>query len=56
MAYALRQGVVGTDRLIELGRKGDGVVGWNLDSEQISNGLGCTSEESRYVREPWWRT
>lgn len=45
----------GTDRLIELGRKGNGVVGWNLDSEQISNGLGCTSTESRYVREPWWR-
>ncbi|MEU2238203.1 hypothetical protein ABZ572_02210 [Streptomyces sp. NPDC018338] len=45
-----------TDRLIELGREGDGVVGWSLDSEQISNGLGCTSEESRYVREPWWRT
>ncbi|MGW6391401.1 hypothetical protein ACWFR1_13050 [Streptomyces sp. NPDC055103] len=44
-----------TDRLIELGRKGNGVVGWNLDSEQVSNGLGCTSTESRYVREPWWR-
>ncbi|MET9676215.1 hypothetical protein ABZY68_24450 [Streptomyces sp. NPDC006482] len=45
----------GNDRLIELGRKGDGVVGWNLDSEEVSNGLGCTSDESRYVREPWWR-
>ncbi|AJF68286.1 hypothetical protein [Streptomyces vietnamensis] len=44
-----------SDRLIELSRKGNGVVGWNLDSEQISDGLGCTSEESRYVREPWWR-
>ncbi|MGW5777984.1 hypothetical protein [Streptomyces sp. NPDC003863] len=44
-----------SDRLIELSREGDGVVGWNLDSEQISNGLGCVSEESRYVREPWWR-
>ncbi|MFH8621273.1 hypothetical protein ACH4A8_05090 [Streptomyces vietnamensis] len=44
-----------SDRLIELSRKGSGVVGWNLDSEQISDGLGCTSEESRYVREPWWR-
>ncbi|MGW9449186.1 hypothetical protein [Streptomyces sp. NPDC055632] len=43
------------DRLIELGRKGDGVVGWNLDSEQVSNGLDCTAEESRFVREPWWR-
>ncbi|MFJ5830930.1 hypothetical protein [Streptomyces sp. NPDC093089] len=44
-----------SDRLIELGREGDGVVGWNLDTEEISNGLGCTSDESRFVREPWWR-
>ncbi|RVU27873.1 hypothetical protein EOT10_06205 [Streptomyces antnestii] len=43
------------NRLIELGRKGNGVVGWNLDTEQVSNGLGCTSDESLYVREPWWR-
>lgn len=42
-------------RLIELSRKGNGVVGWDLDAEQISNGLGCVSEETRYVREPWWR-
>ncbi|MDQ0987611.1 hypothetical protein [Streptomyces sp. V2I9] len=45
----------GSDRLIELGRKGNGVVGWNLDTEEISNGTGCTGEESLYVREPWWR-
>lgn len=45
-----------SDRLIELARKGNGVVGWNLDSGQISNGLGCTSDESLYVREPWWRS
>ncbi|WP_228988741.1 hypothetical protein [Streptomyces sp. DH8] len=44
-----------SDRLIELGRKGSGVVGWNLDTEEISNGTGCTAEESLYVREPWWR-
>ncbi|MET8971464.1 hypothetical protein [Streptomyces hydrogenans] len=43
-------------RLIELSRKGNGVVGWNLDAEEISNGLGCTGTESRFVREPWWRT
>ncbi len=43
-------------RLIELSRKGNGVVGWNLDAEEISNGLGCTATESRYVREPWWRS
>lgn len=44
-----------SNRLIELGRKGNGVVGWNLDTEEISNGAGCTGEESLYVREPWWR-
>ncbi|WP_031012899.1 hypothetical protein [Streptomyces sp. NRRL F-5727] len=43
-------------RLIELSRVGDGVVGWNLDAEEISNGVGCTSTDSRYVREPWWRS
>ncbi|MET9347631.1 hypothetical protein [Streptomyces termitum] len=43
-------------RLIELSRKGNGVVGWNLDAEEVSNGLGCTATESRYVREPWWRS
>ncbi|MFB9605170.1 hypothetical protein ACFFTQ_19555 [Streptomyces roseofulvus] len=43
-------------RLIELSRKGDGVVGWNLDAEEVSNGVACTSTESRYVREPWWRS
>ncbi|MGW4272069.1 hypothetical protein ACWEGQ_06800 [Streptomyces seoulensis] len=44
-----------SDRLIELGRKGNGVVGWNLDTREIANGQGCTGEESLYVREPWWR-
>ncbi|MFE1269876.1 hypothetical protein [Streptomyces sp. NPDC058757] len=43
-------------RLIELSRKGNGVVGWNLEAEEISNGLGCTATESRFVREPWWRS
>lgn len=43
-------------RLIELGRKGDGVVGWNLDDREISNGRACTATESRTVRAPWWRS
>ncbi|WP_318215622.1 hypothetical protein [Streptomyces sp. SCL15-6] len=44
-----------SNRLIELGRKGSGVVGWNLDTEEVSNGTGCAGEEGLYVREPWWR-
>jgi hypothetical protein len=44
-----------SNRLIELGRKGNGVVGWNLDTGEISNGAVCSAEESLYVREPWWR-
>ncbi|MFJ8699050.1 hypothetical protein [Streptomyces ardesiacus] len=44
-----------SNRLIELSRKGNGVVGWNLDTEEISNGARCAGEESLYVREPWWR-
>lgn len=42
------------NRLIELSRKGNGVVGWNLDTAGLSNGLGCTGEDL-YVREPWGR-
>ncbi|PZT73385.1 MULTISPECIES: hypothetical protein [unclassified Streptomyces] len=42
-------------RLIELSRKGNGIVGWNLDTDEITNGDACTGEESLYVREPWWR-
>ncbi|MFE6973067.1 hypothetical protein [Streptomyces sp. NPDC057682] len=44
-----------SNRLIELGRKGNGVVGWNLDTGEISDGAACTGEESLFVRDPWWR-
>lgn len=44
----------GSNRLMELGRKGNGVVDWNLDTEEAPNGAGG-GEESLYVREPWWR-
>ncbi|TGB10287.1 hypothetical protein [Streptomyces sp. MZ04] len=43
-----------TQRLIELGRKGNGVVGWNLDTEEVSNGAGCEDTGSLRVREAWW--
>ncbi|KLJ05114.1 hypothetical protein [Streptomyces sp. KE1] len=42
-------------RLIELQRQGNGVVGWNLDRAEVSNGVGCAGLASRTVREPWWR-
>ncbi|MGW7546964.1 hypothetical protein ACWGKQ_38580 [Streptomyces sp. NPDC054770] len=45
-----------SNRLIELGRKVDGAVGWNPGSEQVSDGLGCTSGERFYVRESWERS
>lgn len=43
-----------TQRLIELGRKGNGVVGWNLDTEEVSNGAGCEDSGSMRVRAAWW--
>ncbi|MEU0125659.1 hypothetical protein ABZ114_28955 [Streptomyces albidoflavus] len=42
-------------RLIELQRQGNGVVGWNVDRAEVSNGVGCAGLASRTVREPWWR-
>lgn len=45
-----------SNRLIELGHKVNGAVGWNPGSEQVPNGLGCTSEERLYARESWERS
>ncbi|MFE1204755.1 hypothetical protein ACFW5V_23995 [Streptomyces sp. NPDC058762] len=41
-----------TNRLVKLSGKGNGVVGWYLDREEVSNGARCAAEERRYVREP----
>jgi hypothetical protein len=41
-------------RVIELGRKGNGVVGWSLDTEEVVNGAGCVGTGSLRVRDPWW--
>ncbi|MDT0609067.1 hypothetical protein [Streptomyces lancefieldiae] len=41
-------------RIIELGRKGSGVVGWSLDREEVVNGVGCTETGSLRVRAAWW--
>ncbi|KDN80713.1 hypothetical protein [Kitasatospora cheerisanensis] len=43
-------------RLIELDRKGNGVVGWDLHAEEIVNGLGCVKEDSLRVRPAWWNS
>ncbi|RKE23275.1 hypothetical protein [Streptomyces sp. TLI_171] len=43
-------------RLIELDRKGNGVVGWDLHAEEVVNGLGCVKEESLRVRPAWWNS
>ncbi|MFE1150411.1 hypothetical protein ACFW42_25340 [Streptomyces albidoflavus] len=48
-------GRVYSARLIELQRQGNGVVGWNLDRAEVSNGVGCAGLASRTVRGPWWR-
>ncbi|WP_372350478.1 hypothetical protein [Streptomyces sp. KL116D] len=46
----------GAQRLVELGRKGNGVVGWSLDREEIVNGTGCTDTGSLRVRAAWWNS
>ncbi|MGW4698093.1 hypothetical protein ACWEO1_37595 [Kitasatospora cineracea] len=43
-------------RLIELDRKGNGVVGWDLHAREVVNGLGCVKEESLRVRPAWWNS
>ncbi|MET8468505.1 hypothetical protein ABZY90_05645 [Streptomyces sp. NPDC006422] len=43
-----------SQRVIELGRKGNGVVGWSLDTEEVVNGAGCVDTGSLRVRDAWW--
>jgi hypothetical protein len=42
--------------LIELDRAGSGIVGWDLDRDQVANGTGCVKLHRLVVREPWWRS
>ncbi|KOG88101.1 hypothetical protein ADK38_21660 [Streptomyces varsoviensis] len=42
------------DRLIELARKGSGVVGWSLAHHEVVNGTACSVAETRVVHPPWW--
>ncbi|MFF8713170.1 hypothetical protein ACF07T_17325 [Streptomyces sp. NPDC015184] len=43
-------------RLVELGRQGNGVVGWDIEADEVVNGLDCGASESDVVRAPWWRS
>jgi hypothetical protein len=45
-----------TNTLIELDRDGSGIVGWDLERNQVANGAGCVKEKNLVVRPPWWRT
>lgn len=42
-------------RLIELSRKGSGVVAWDIEGEGVVNGVNCRTVEDDVIREPWWR-
>ncbi|MFE7264416.1 hypothetical protein ACFU9B_20495 [Streptomyces sp. NPDC057592] len=42
-------------RLVELGRKGNGVVGWDIKGDEVVNGLNCQVSEDDVVRAPWCR-
>ncbi|MFP3992428.1 hypothetical protein U9R90_34165 [Streptomyces sp. E11-3] len=42
-------------RLVELARKGTGVVGWDIAGGEVVNGLNCAVSHDEVVRSPWWR-
>ncbi len=42
--------------LIELTRMGNGIVGWDLDRDEVANAQGCVKVDDLVVREPWWRS
>ncbi|MCF2533126.1 hypothetical protein [Yinghuangia soli] len=43
-------------RMIEIDRRGDGVVGWDLDADEIANGTACVADSSDVIRGPAWRS
>ncbi|MEE1744781.1 MULTISPECIES: hypothetical protein [unclassified Streptomyces] len=43
-------------RLVELGRQGNGVVGWDIEGDEVVNGLNCGVSEDDAVRVPLWRS
>ena len=43
-------------RVIELGRNGSGVIGWDLPSAEVVNGTDCAADPDDVIRRPWWNT
>lgn len=48
-------GGAGRARMIELERKGDGVVGRDITHGEVANGNRCDVDADDVVRAPWWR-
>lgn len=42
-------------RVVELGRKGTGVVGWDIEGSEVVDGVNCGESGDDVVRDPWWR-
>ncbi|MGW0735610.1 hypothetical protein [Streptomyces sp. NPDC002851] len=42
-------------RMVEFGRVGSGVVGWDVPAGAVVNGTNCGIVEDDEIREPWWR-
>ncbi|MCX4734203.1 hypothetical protein [Streptomyces sp. NBC_01363] len=43
-------------RLVELGRKGNGVVGRDIQGDEVVNGVNCGVSDDDVVRAPLWRS
>ncbi|MFD7493707.1 hypothetical protein ACFV8T_15065 [Streptomyces sp. NPDC059832] len=43
-------------RIVELGRKDNGVVGWDIKEDEVVNGVNCGVSEDDVVRAPLWRS
>lgn len=42
-------------RLVELTRKGNGIVGWDLGDSEVVHGVNCAADTDESIRPPWWR-
>ncbi|MGI5205744.1 hypothetical protein ACQEU6_29710 [Spirillospora sp. CA-108201] len=44
------------DRMIELQRQPSGVVGWDIDRDEVANGTYCAVDPDDVIRAPWRRS